>query len=543
MDKMIYDSNITLTENGAVSFASAGKAIIDQFAHAGTAMGRPISTVFAEQAQLWREDPESAIRFPFYLRLVTRKVKVSENEKTDSVQKGAGLRDEAFKRILWVAYNQPEVFRRNAWLLPVVGSWKDLWTLMLLDMDNENKLDKSFIFSIMAAGLDDATQCDLIRKYMPAIKSTEKCKTERAKTLNVLAKAFAAFLGLSAKEYRKMKASGTAHDFQKLICSRSYADIDWKTIPGRALTHLISGKFLDNHGLTQDYLKWVMSQPTVKFTGYVYELGMKLDAMGRNLSMNLAPSKAAALYTINKQFDGLIELAKKDQGGLKGNVLCGLDTSGSMSCGVQGVPGLTSYDVCVSLGIYFSELNEGYFHNVVAMFDDTSRVMKLSGTFAEKWEAIRKATTAWGSTNFLSLVRLLVDQRKKHPTVPESEFPQTLLVVSDMQFNPTSRWNYRAERETTNQEEARRILREAFSDEFVDNFNFIWWYCASRDGAGHDVPATMDQGGNYMFSGFDGSIITLLLGGDEQTKPDGKPLTMEEMVNKALSQEIFAFVK
>jgi hypothetical protein len=378
---------------------------------------------------------------------------------------------------------------------------------------------------------------------MPAIKSAEKCKTERAKTLNVLAKAFAAFLGLNAKQYRKMKASGTAHDFQKLICSRSYADIDWKTIPGRALTHLISGKFLDNHGLTQDYLKWVMSQPTVKFTGYVYELGKKLDAMGRNLSMVNAPSKAAALYTINKQFDGLIELAKKDQGGLKGNVLCALDTSNSMNSSVSGVPGLTSYDVCVSLGIYFSELNEGYFHNTVAMFDDTSRVMKLSGTFAEKWEAIRNARTAWGGTNFLSLVRLLVSERKKYPSIPESEFPQTLLVVSDMQFNPTDRWNYRAERETTNQEEARRILREAFSDEFVDNFNFIWWYCASRDGAGHDVPATMDQGGNYMFSGFDGSIVTLLLGGDEQTKPDGTPLTMEEMVNKALSQEIFSFVR
>ena len=378
---------------------------------------------------------------------------------------------------------------------------------------------------------------------MPAIKSTEKCKTERAKTLNVLAKAFAAFLGLDAKGYRKMKASGTAHDFQKLICSRAYADIDWKTIPGRALTNLISGKFLDNHGLTGDYLKWVMSQPTVKFTGYVYELGRKLDAMGRNLSMNLAPSKAAALYTINKQFDGLIETAKSDTGGLKGNVLCALDTSGSMGCSVQGVPGLTSYDVCVSLGIYFSELNEGYFHNVVAMFDNTSRVMKLSGTFSEKWEAIRNATTAWGSTNFLSLVRMLVEERQKHPSIPESEFPQTLLVVSDMQFNPSGSWNYRAERETTNQEEARKILLEAFSQDFVDNFKFVWWYCAGRDDAANDVPATMDQGGNYMFSGFDGSVVTLLLGGDEQTKPDGKPLTMEEMVDKALSQEIFAFVK
>ena len=539
----MYNENITYTENGAASFSTVGKAIIDQFAHAGTAIGRPINTVFAEQAQLWREDPESAIRFPLYLRLITRKVKISEKEKTDAVQKGAGLRDEAFKRILWIAYNQPDVFMRNAWLLPVVGSWKDLWSLMLLDIENENKLDKTFIFCIMAAGLDDETQCDLIRKYMPAIKSTEKCKTERAKALNVLAKAFAAFLGLNAKEYRKMKASGTAHDFQKLICSRAYADINWNAIPGRALTHLISGKFLDNHGLTQDYLKWVMSQPTVKFTGYVYELGMKINAMGRNLSMANAPSKAAAIYTINKQFDGLIELAKKDQGGLKGNVLCALDTSGSMGGSINGVPGLTSYDVCVSLGIYFSELNEGYFHNVVAMFDSTSHVMKLSGTFAEKWQAIRNATTAWGSTNFLSLVNLLVSERKKHPNIPESEFPQTLLVVSDMQFNPTGCYSPTMVRDATNQEAARAILREAFSDEFVDNFNFIWWYCASRSGAGHDVPATMDQGGNYMFSGFDGSIITLLLGGEEQTKPDGTPLTMEEMVNKALSQEIFAFVK
>ena len=539
----MYDKNMTYTENGAATYATAGSALIDQFAHVGTAMGRPIDTVFNDQYNLWRENQEMALRFPFYLRLVTRRVKVSETEKTESVQKGAGLRDEAFKRILWIAYNHSAEFKRNAWLLPVVGSWKDLWTLMLLDMENDNKLDKGFIFSIMAAGLDDSTQCDLIRKYMPAIKSTEKCKTERAKALNILAKSFAQFLGLSAKEYRKMKASGTAHDFQKLICSRAYADIDWKTIPGRALMNLVSGNFLGNHNLTEEYLKWVMDQPTVKFTGYVYELGKKLDSLGNKILASKSAANAATVYTVNKQFDGLIELAKKDQGGLKGNVLCALDTSGSMTSPIDGQNGLTSYDVCVALGIYFSELNEGYFHNVVAMFDDVSHVMKLSGTFTEKWEAIRHASTAWGSTNFQSLIDLLIKERQTHPSIPESEFPQTLLVVSDMQFNPTGGWSRVRERETTNLEEARNKLRTVFSDDFVDNFNFIWWYCASRDGAGHDVPATMEQGGNYLFSGFDGSIITLLLGGDEQTKPDGKPLTMEEMVNKALSQEIFAFVK
>ena len=544
--------NITYTENGAVSYASAGKALIDQFGHAGTAIGRPIEAVWAEQRVLWAENPEMALRFPFYLRLITRKVKVSENSKTATVQKGAGLRDESLKRILWIACHYPGVFEKNAWLLPVVGSWKDLWSLMLLADENNlvEELSHTFLYSIMAAGLDDATQCDLIRKYMPAIRSTSKCKTNRAKLLNSYAKEFAEFLGLSAKEYRKMKASGTAHDFQKLICSRSYADIDWKTIPGRALIKLVSGKFLENHGLAQNYLNWLLAQPTVKFTGYVYELGKKLGSVlgyspyDRYSNENGKFTKEITLNTVNKQFDGLIELAKKDQGGLKGNVLCAMDTSGSMQCGIEGVDGLTSYDVCVSLGIYFAELNEGYYHNKVAMFDNTSSILELSGTFSDKWNAIRNAKTAWGGTNFQSIIDLLVRERMAHPTVPECEFPQTLLVVSDMQFNPSN--GYRVDRygvrEMTNLEAAKEKLRTVFSDEFVDSFKFIWWFCASRDGAGHDVPATMSDAGNYLFSGFDGSIVTLLLGGEEQ-KPDAKPLTMEEMVNKALSQEIFAFVR
>ena len=546
----MIEKNISYTENGAVSYATAGKELIDQFAHVGTAMGRPIETVFAEQDALWRENPEMALRFPFYLRLITRKVKVSENSKTETVQKGAGLRDEAIKRLLWVAGMHPEEFENNIWLLPVVGSWKGLWTLMTMAKENNIPVNQEYIFSIMAAALDDSTQCDLVRKYMPAIRSAAKCKTPRAIALNALAKDFADHLGLTAKAYRKMKASGTAHDFQKLICARSYVDIDWNTIPGKALSNLISGKFLDNHGLVENYLDWVMTQPTVKFTGYVYELGKKVSGLVGYNGYSRSTKNTAAIYTINKQFDGLIELAKKDAGGLKGNVLCALDTSGSMGCEISGQPGLTSYDVCVSLGIYFAELNEGFYHNKVAMFDNTSEIFQLSGTFSEKWSAIKCARTAWGGTNFQSLIDLLVDERRKHPEIPESEFPQTLLVVSDMQFNPTDRYVVRriddnAYRlaEQTNLEASLTKLRTVFSDEFVDNFKFIWWNCASRQGASQDVPATMDHAGNYLFSGFDGSIVTLLLSGDEQNKPEAKSLTMEEMVNKALSQEVFSFIK
>ena len=543
-------NNIGYTENGATTYLTSGKELIDQFGHAGTAIGRPIETVFSEQEAIWNENPVMALRFPFYLRLITRKIKVSENAKTDSIQKGAGLKDESLKRLLWIAKYHPNVFEKNIWLLPVVGSWKDLWTLMCMGFEYHIQLDHALIFGVMAAALDDSTQCDLVRKYMPAIRSNSKCTTARAKALNALAKAFADFMGLTAKEYRKMKASGTAHDFQKLICSRRYADIDWKNIPGRALTSLITGKFLENHGLMESYLKWVMDQPTVKYTGYVHELGKKLgDALGRYSSgmyqkKIAAATQLATIYTINKQFDGLIETAKKDQGGLKGNVLCALDTSGSMTSPIQGANGITSYDVCVALGIYFAELNEGYYHNKVAMFDDTSKIMKLSGTFSDKWTAIRDAETAWGSTNVLSLIRLLIDERVKHPDVPISEYPNTILVVSDMQFNKTYRYDYQKEREQTTYEAMQDMFRAYFPNEWVDNLKIVWWYCASREGAGDDVPATMDSTGMYLVSGFDGAIITTILGGEVDEKTGKmKPKSMEEAVVEALSQEIFSFVR
>ena len=64
---------------------------------------------------------------------------------------------------------------------------------------------------------------------------------------------------------------------------------------------------------------------------------------------------------------------------------------------------------------------------------------------------------------------------------------------------------------------------------------FIWW---NVRGNTTDFPARMDDGGCYMFSGFDGSIVSMLLN-EEQKPKDGKvQKTMEEMVNEALSQEI-----
>lgn len=525
------------TENGAVSYASTGSELIDQFSKAGTARGRDINDVWVEQARLWGENPVNALRFPFYLRMITRQTNLIEDgSKTEKVQKGQGARDEAFKRLLWIARYHKDEFYRNLWLLPIVGSWKDLWVLLSMD----NTLDKEKFFEVMAQGINSPAHKDLVKKYMPRIRSNKVCTTEWAQKTNKLAKEFAAFAGWSMKDYREFKSTGKAHAFQRLICERNYSNLNWNTIPGKALLNLVSGDFLKRHNLTDSYINWLKSQPVAKFNGYVYELGMKLP---KSYSSNLSEAQK---ITIDKQFDNLIATAEKDGPAISGNVLVGLDTSGSMTSPIYGVPGLTSYDVCVSLGLYFSALNKGDFHNTVAMFDDTSRMLKLrSETFTDKWYEIRNQSVAWGGTNFQSLIDLIVRTRKNNPNIPLEDFPQTLIVVSDMQFNPSGSYYSREYRERTNNEEMKRKLREAFPEEWVENFKAIWWYCASRDGSSHDVPATMDMGGQYIFSGFDGAVISLILGGDNIDEKTGevKQLSMEEAVLKALSQEVLMLVQ
>jgi hypothetical protein len=304
---------------------------------------------------------------------------------------------------------------------------------------------------------------------------------------------------------------------------------------------LVSGKFLKSHNLETNYIEWLKTQPVAKFNGYAYELGRKLK------ECNFNPALATKI-TIDKQFDGLIKTASKNGGAIEGNVLCALDTSGSMGWNyLDKERTLTPYDVCVSLGIYFSELNQGAFHNVVAMFDDTSRLMNLSGTFTDKYTQIRRSSCAMGSTNFQSLIDLIVNTRIKSPNIPLEDFPKTLLVVSDMQFNPSYGYSYGHNKndEATNYEEAMRKLRTVFPEEFVKDFKIIWWFCSNARTT--DFPSTMEDGGTYMLSGFDGAIVSFILGGDLPTKVDEKgnvvQPSMEDIVNAALNQEVLALIK
>lgn len=505
----------TTTANGAVSNSSTGSTLVDQFGVAGAQRGRPLDAVFADQSKLEHTYPMWALRFVFYLRIITRKVRY-QDKVTESVQKGTGNRDESFKRLLWYAVNNPDKFYRNLWLLPIVGSYKDIFDLLYLAEQNSIKLDVAKVMSYSNITNHNGNM-DLIRKYLPTVKANSKVKSDRAKYRNVIAKRIASIMNMGYDDLRKFKSEGTAHEWQKLISRRLFNVIDFNKISGKALSKLVNGKFIKNHKLEDKYTSWIAAQPVAKFTGYVYELYEKVKVN----------NKPFVKMTIDKQFEGLLKL---NQGGLgKRKVISAIDTSSSMETSVQGGK-TTCMSVAISLGVYFSSLMEGPFKDWVIRFTSRSHWAQLKGTFSDKCIQVKNFGDYPSNTDFQSVIDSIVRVRIEKPDVPESDFPDTLLVVSDMQFDITG--------PKTNYEAAQQKLSGVFSKEYVDNFMFIWWQVNGRM---NDKPQTLDEPGGYVIGGFDGATVSLIISGSEK-KEDGTTPNMQEVVESALSQEILTWV-
>lgn len=538
--------NDTKTWNGAVSNSTSGLSTLDYFAKCGSYRGRTLTEVAADMGSIFGSDPQTALKIVFYNRMVTRKAK-GFVDTTDSVQKGQGQRDEFIKSLAWLENNRPDILKNNLWLVPVVGRWSDLW------YDSAatgyfHYVNTDWVYHLIKHhGLESEYQRGLLAKYLPKIRSRSNIKTERHKRLNAFAKGLCSYLGWSEKKYRKFKSNpeNTAHIHQRIMCAGEWNELDFNRIPGKALFNMLGQKgkdrqnAIERHGLSDKYLEWIKSQPVAKFTGYPYEL------------YNAAKGHRSAMqkFTFDAQFEQLIKTAKDSVPAevLDKGVLCALDTSGSMSggYGMGGIQnaGLAPIDVCVGLGIYFSRLLQGAFADHVIMFDNVSRFLKLNGTFCDRVDQIGREATAWGGTNFQSVIDEIVRVRRQNPGVPVSDFPQVLLVVSDMQFNPTGTWSggYSNAQEMSNYNEAKRKLASVGLPEM----SFIWWQVNGRFTG--DVPSTMFDAGTTLISGFDGAIVTTLLGGmeevvDKVTGEVRKP-TPDEMMAKALDQEILNHIR
>lgn len=543
--EMEKGNNITFSGNGSLKYSTSGNPFVDDFMMIASYRNpRPIKEVFETMRTLWSIDPITALKESVYLRLITRDTKLFEGTKL-KVQKGQGLRAEFFSRMMWLAVYHPNTFKKNLPLFVAAGSWDDIFEMLRIDLSYEhdgNKykraLDWKFISNFIINGLNDENQSELVKKYLPNIKAAKFCTTKRSQCNNYIAKYLAKLLFYKKNEdgtetskefmytsYSKLKSSGTAHEWQKLISQGKFEELSFDNIPGRALSLLANTQFLVNQGLEEKFTEWILSKNTAKFTGFVYELFTK------------PATKDFQKALVNKQFEGLLETAKSE-GTSKERFLCCLDTSGSMESSCYGLPNTTSLNVAKSLALYFSYFLDDQFQNSFLEFSNKVTMRKWEGEtpYDKFWNTWGKG---WGNTNFIGIAEFFTDIKKLG--VPEEVFPTGVICISDGEFDICG------DNTKTNFEQFLELLRQAeFSEEFVNNFKIVLWDIPNTFYSSKPEPkfeSSADAPNFFYISGFDPAGITFLLGKTPEDKKEEAPKTAEELFRAAMNQELLNLLR
>lgn len=529
-------SHETTSGNGALKYSTSGNDFVDDFASiAKYKEPRSYEEVAKTMQLLYSIDKAKAVKMAIFIRLITRKSQVMKDksvETLEEVQRGQGLKNEGIMRMLWLALNHSNVFKVNLPLFIAAGSWKDVITMMNLDLQfhgwKGKKLDWTFFGKVIKAGLLNPGTSQLVRKYLPTIRTDAKCRTleSQADTLigRWLAKQFfpedEKFVAY--KKYRQLKSKGTAHKWQQLISKQMYNELNFDSIAGRALALLVGSKFLQNHNLVARYSEWIKSKPVAKFTGFVFEL---FKPLGNGYALRHIEDYKEA--TINAQFAQLVKTGKEGVNTNSG-LLVVRDTSYSMTSQAVGCS-MSSYDVAKSMALYFSEFLTGPFANSFAEFANTCTLQQWKGsTPVDKYLNDRRE--AYGDTNFQSVIDLFIQLRRQG--VPEKDFPTGILCVSDGEFNRCGT------NTSTNFQTAIRKLRSAgFSKEYVDNFKIILWdipnsYYGKSETKFEDFA---DAPNFFYLSGYDPSSVAFIMEGKECKVT---PRNAAELMETALDQEL-----
>lgn len=521
---------VTHTGNGAKTYSATDNVLVTQFGRTGDYLKplRSTADIWKDQEELWRYDPETAIRFIFYLRAVSRSTKYEGQRYTVA---GQGLRHESIVRMLWVGINHPDVFYPNLALFAAVGSWRDVFDFLRYDvMSNgfaKKKLNWGRIAIILKLALSDEDTTNLVRKYIPVQRARSQIKTQRQAANNIIAKYLIHQFGWFAPGTRKLdyaalrrvKRNGNAHIWQRLISQMRFGEINFDHIAGRALAKMVyKSNFLAKHGLTAKYEQWAAKKASkgesIKHTGYLHEVMCEITTGMPQYKKD----------TINGQFQSYLDKVPE----MATSYIVVRDTSGSMSANIRGYK-YSSNDVAKTMALYFAYILKGPFADHWIDFSSTAFLKEWKGkTPVNRW--LNDTSTGYGSTNLQSVADLFVRMRKQG--VPLTDFPTGVLLISDGEFNKVGG--------KTNFEAFKHNLQGGgFPQEWVDNFTVAIW----------DIPNTF-YGANvrhyerfesetpnlFYFSGYSLETMKFLMSGK-------RPKNSVELAEAALQQDIFDLIQ
>lgn len=467
--------NMTRTENGAASYVSTYDYCLDMFSTIGALRNADETTIIDTFKRAYAENPDTAMKILFYAR---------------DVRGGLGER-RAFRVILrWLADNRPESIIKNLDQIAEFGRYDDVMELLGTACDGEVfRLIQSQL-KIDLDSMEGGKEVSLLAKWMPSINASSQETVAKAKRL---CKA----LGMNQKEYRKMLTALRQHIriIENHLREKDYT-FDYSKQPSKAMFKYRKAFIRNDAPRYSEYLDAVQGGTATMHTSTLmpYDVIRSLaeweslwgNMNGKNTSLSVEERNA-----LNVAWENLPDFK------MRGNSIAVIDGSGSMYGHGNPMPAT----VALSLGIYCAEHNEGLFRNHFITFSMNPQLVEIKGKDIADKVAYCESFNEVAYTNLERVFQLILEAAVKNQ-IPQDEVPDTIYVISDMEFNFAVR---------NHDKTIYQNAKELFEQAGYKLPQIVFWNVESRN---RQQPVTKDENGTVLVSGCTPRLFEMVARGD-----------------------------
>ena len=442
------------TTNGMKARKSTAKAVVDLFYNIGASRGKNIVPAFTAA---YVENSDVALRIAQWAR---------------DVRGGAGER-QLFRDILvHLEKRDPKAALSLLAKIPEVGRWDDIFVF-------ETKQLRAAAYTMLGNALRASN--GLAAKWTPR--------------KGPIAAEIRTFFGMSPKQYRKSLVALTKV-VETQMCANDWDNINFSHVPSVAARQYKKAFNRHSPAFAEYVAKLVAKDPTVK----VNASAIYPHDVLKGIAHSYVKFDKTETDHVIAQWDALPNYVGD------ASILPLVDVSGSMTCSAGKNTQVRCLDVAVSLGLYLADKNKGVFKDTFLTFSSKPELVTLKGNIVDKVTQMSKSNWEM-STNLHAAMSKILDVAVKG-SVPASDMPKMLLILSDMQFDQCARFD----------DTAMQMIERKFEDAGYSVPQIVFWNLNSSD----NVPVASDKSGAALVSGFSPSIMTSLLAADlDQFTPEG----------------------
>lgn len=471
------ENTLVLTENGALMHGTSGHALLDMNFDTTQLNRQDGAEIYSRFHNALEESPAEAFRWLFYLR---------------DCRGGMGLRNSFQEIMIRLLDEYPQFTKAFLELTPEYGYWKDL--RVMYEKTSDTNLKKAIV-EVYAEQLSkdiDALLKDesvsLAGKYAPT--DTSKIESNR-KMANDLME----YMGIDRAQYRKMTRNlrKKIDVVEKRMSVNDWKGIDYQAVPSKANLR---------------YSEAFRHHDAERFEKHIEAVnkGEEKRNVGQNFPHEiLGQARIGAIYRRNeyKSKDDVVEANWKSYPRENlGRVMIVEDRSGSM--GILINDSYSAREVADSLALLFSEQMTGEFKNTFITFSNRPEIRHLGGgTVLERLQNLHRYTEV-ADTNIEAVFDLILKTAKRG-NYTQGDMPETILILSDMEFNAAQGRRCRVD------ETLFETIATKYEDAGYKLPRLVFWNLNGRTGG---IPVRENELGVALVSGYSPSILKMVLAGN-----------------------------